>query len=201
MIEILQQIDVRLLHALNSGVANGVFDWLIPWVTELRHWAPFIIGGLLALAIFGGGKGRGAVLMAIILITATDQLSSHLVKPLIARPRPCHDVEGLRVIYRCGRTFAFPSSHATNSMAAAVFFGLLYRRWLWPLVGLSVLVSYSRIYLGIHYPFDTLAGWILGGGLAVAAYCLYQKPVRLWLNRYRLFRQTLPVSEGRESSA
>jgi undecaprenyl-diphosphatase len=162
MIEILVELDTRLLLLLNAGAANPFFDWLMPIATELRYWAPIIIGGLLALAIFGGGKGRTVVLLAIILLTATDQLSSHVIKPLIARPRPCHDVEGIRVLYRCGNTFAFPSGHATNPMAAAIFFGFLYRRLLWPLLAAALLVSYSRIYLGVHYPGDILGGWILG---------------------------------------
>ncbi len=188
MIDLIAQWDRELLLLLNTGCANSFLDWLMPIATEVRNWAPFIIGGLLALAIFGGGKGRTAVLVAIILITATDQLSSSVLKPLFARPRPCHDVEGIRVLYRCGKTFAFPSGHATNPMAAAIFFGLLYRRWLWPLVGLAVLVSYSRIYLGVHYPFDAIGGWILGGGMAVGAVWVYHNWAQPRLGRYRLFR-------------
>lgn len=192
MIDFLIDLDTRLLLLLNAGVANPFFDWLMPIATELRYWAPFVIAGLLAIAIFGGGKGRTTVLLAIILIAATDQLSSHVIKPLFARPRPCHDVEGVRVLYRCGKTFAFPSGHATNPMAAAIFFGLLYRRLLWPLLGIAVLVSYSRIYLGVHYPFDAIGGWILGGGLAAAALWVYHRWAQPFMNRFRIFRATGP---------
>lgn len=188
MIELLDQWDRGLLLLLNVGAANSVFDWLMPIVTELRNWAPFIVGGLLGVAIFGGGRGRTAVVMAIVLITATDQLSSSVIKPLIARPRPCHDVDELRVLYRCGRTFAFPSGHATNSLAAAIFFGFLYKRWLYPLILVAVIVSYSRVYLGVHYPFDVIGGWILGGGLAALALIVYHKWTQPWLGRFRLFR-------------
>ncbi len=189
MMEYLSRLDVWMLLQLNAGAANAFFDWLMPIATELSNWAPFIIGGLLALAIFGGGKGRTVALLAIILITATDQISSNLLKLLFERARPCHDVEGVRVIYRCGNTFSFPSSHAANSMAAAIFFGRLYRRWLWPLVAVSVVVSYSRIYLGVHYPFDTLAGWIIGGGLAGVAVRVYHLWAEPFLNRFRFFRE------------
>lgn len=192
MIEFLVELDTRLLLLLNAGAANPLFDWLMPIATELLYWAPFIIGGLLAVAIFGGGKGRTAILLAILLFAATDQLSSHVIKPLIARPRPCHDVEGVRVLYRCGKTFAFPSGHATNPMAAAIFFGLLYRRLLWPLLGITLLISYSRIYLGVHYPFDAIGGWILGGGLAGLALWVYHRWAQPYMNRFRLFRTLRP---------
>lgn len=190
MIEFISQLDVWMLLRLNAGVANPFFDWLMPIATELRNWAPLVIAGLLAIAIFGGGKGRTAVLLAIVLLTVTDQLSSTVIKNFVERPRPCHDVEGVRVLYRCGKTFSFPSSHAVSSMAAAIFFGLLYKRLLWLLISVAVLVSYSRIYLGIHYPFDILAGWILGGGLAAAAILVYHRWMQSFMNRFRIFRAT-----------
>ena len=192
MIGQLIQFDTWLLLQLNASVANPFFDWLMPIATELRNWAPLIICGLLGIAVFGGGKGRTAVLLAVLLITVTDQLSSSAIKNMIERPRPCHDVEGIRVLYRCGRTFSFPSSHAVNSMAAALFFGLLYRRWLWGLVTASVIVSYSRVYLGVHYPFDVLGGWILGGSVALIAIWLYHKQVQPFMNRWRFFRDVGP---------
>ena len=193
MIEFLTQFDIWLLLRLNAGAANPVCDWLMPIVTELRNWAPFVIGGLLVIAIFGGGKGRTAVLLAIVLLTLTDQLSSSVIKNLVERTRPCHDVDGVRLLYRCGKTFSFPSSHAVSSMAAAVYFGLLYRRLLWPLLAVSILVSYSRIYIGIHYPFDTLAGWALGGGMAAAAVWVYHRWVQAFMNRFRLFQEKIAV--------
>ena len=196
MIELLSRWDVWLLLKLNAGVANAFFDWLMPIATELRNWLPFIVGGLLALAIFGGGKGRTVVLLSIILIAATDQLSSHFIKQFIERPRPCHDVEGIRVLYRCGNTFSFPSSHAVNSMAGAIFFGLIYRRWLWPLCAVSLLVSYSRIYLGVHYPFDTLAGWVLGATIAWLAVWSYRTRVQPFMNRFSSFRVRAAASKS-----
>ena len=181
-------IDTWLFLRLNVGLANPVLDRLMPFVTEFRHWLPLIVVVLAALAIRGGGRGRSAILVAILLVVVTDQLSSSLIKPWIARIRPCHVVEGARVIYRCGNTWAFPSSHAVNTMAAAIFFGLAWRRWLWPLVAASVLISVSRVYIGIHYPFDVMGGWLIGGILGWGTYRLWQSHLQRLLNRIPSFR-------------
>jgi undecaprenyl-diphosphatase len=181
-------IDTWLFLRLNAGVANSFFDWLMPIVTNLGYYRIPLIAALATLAVFGGGKGRSAVLLALITVTLTDQLASSVLKPWIERIRPCHIVEGVRVITGCGNTLSFPSGHATTSMAAAIFFGLLYRRWLWPLVAFSVLISYSRIYIGIHYPSDMLAGWVIGGAIAWGVVRFYFSFLRQRLERWRIFR-------------
>ena len=180
--------DTWLFLKLNAGVANSVFDWLMPIITNIRNFRIPIIAMLAALALFGGGKGRLTVLLAFITLTITDQVSSTILKPWIGRIRPCHVVEGARVITACGNNLSFPSGHATNTMAAAILFGLIYRRALIPALVLSVLVSYSRIYIGIHYPGDMVAGWIIGGGIAWGMVKLYHNVLRRRLERWRLFR-------------
>lgn len=185
-------IDTWLFLKLNAGVANAFFDWLMPIITNIKYFRIPIIVGLIALAVFGGGKGRTAVLLAVITLTITDQFSSSVLKPWIGRIRPCHVVEGARVIVGCGGSLSFPSGHATNTMAAAIFFGSFYRRALIPALVLSIMVSYSRIYIGIHYPADMLAGWIIGGGIAYGMVTLHCKVLRKQMDRLRLFRWRKP---------
>lgn len=186
--ESLINFDTWLLLKLNVGVANGFFDWLMPIVTNIKNFRIPVAAGLVALAFFGGGKGRGAILLAIVTLAITDQMASHVIKPWIGRLRPCHVVEGVRVIAGCGNTLSFPSGHATSSMAAAILFGRLYRRWLWPALGLSLLISYSRVYIGVHYPADIVAGWLLGGSIAWGMVRFYNKALQKYLERWRLFR-------------
>ena len=131
------------------------------------------------------------------MIIASDQLASFVIKPWVGRIRPCHDVEGVRLLYMCGKTLAFPSGHATSTMAAAIFFGIIYRRLLWPLLATSVLVSYSRVYLGIHYPFDALGGWLIGGSLAALSLWAYYRLVQPFMNRFRFFRDAGSVGKSR----
>ena len=168
------KVDIILLQFFNATLANPLFDAIMPVITRLDFWRIPILLALAGIAVFGGRYGLVSVVMGVVLLTITDQLSSNLLKDLFGRVRPCHELEGIRVLTGCGNTKAFPSSHAVNTMAAAVFFGYRYRRILPELVGLSLLVSYSRVYIGIHYPGDLLAGWILGATCAFVILAAYR---------------------------
>ena len=188
MLDTLIAIDTWAFLKLNAGAANPVFDAIMPIVTNIKYWRWPILIYLISLAVAGGGKGRSAVLVALVLFTVTDQLSSHVLKDWIGRLRPCHVVEGVRLLGGCGGSKSMPSGHAVNTMAAAIFFGLTFRRWFPLLLFLSILVSYSRIYLGIHYPADMLAGWLLGGGIAYGVLWVQRRYLQKYLERWRLFR-------------
>jgi len=174
------QFDIALLKFLNVTVSNSLFDVVMPIITRLDYWRWPILLALIYIAIFGGRYGLITVLLGIILATISDQLSSNLLKDLVGRIRPCHDIVGIHVLTGCGNSKSFPSSHAVNSMAAALLFGYRYRRMLPWLVGLSAAVSYSRIYIGIHYPGDVLAGWILGALCALFVLLMYRQVQKRW---------------------
>jgi len=174
MIEFLYSIDKAVFLFFNRTLANPFFDLIMPFITETGHWRiPFGLAWL-ALMIFGGKKGRIAGLLAVILITLSDQVSSSVIKPLVHRLRPCFvpELQGLcRLLINQSGSYSFPSSHATNNTAIAVFFILKYRRWsvsLALVVLFSVLSTYSRVYVGVHFPSDLIGGALLGTLCAVA---------------------------------
>jgi undecaprenyl-diphosphatase len=98
------------------------------------------------------------------------------MKPLFGRLRPCHDPEIghlIRIIRRCGGEFGFVSSHAANSVSVSTFFILLFRkshRYVWWILIWPLLFSYSRIYMGVHYPLDVICGAVVGIALGWLVY-------------------------------
>jgi undecaprenyl-diphosphatase len=178
MLEELLKYDTELFLFLNS-LGSETWDgfWLI--VTEKYSSIPLYI--ILLYLVFNqlGWKGTLVVIVvAALMIAASDQLAN-LFKYGIERPRPCR-VEELKESIRfvadgCGR-YGYFSAHAASSMAAAVFLGLTlknrYKFLPFLLLFWAVLIGYSRIYLGVHYPFDVITGMFFGGILGWIFYRL-----------------------------
>jgi undecaprenyl-diphosphatase len=160
-------------------MANPFLDWLMPRITNLHHikWfmALVILGCLIALWK-GSRQIQLAVLCAIIAVSASDLLASRVIKRLIVRERPCLQTAAGHMEFadtrlapgeHCPGSRAFPSNHASNMMALAgvgCWFGRRKSRWLWFL--LPLIIGYSRVYLGYHYPSDVMGGWLIGGIIA-----------------------------------
>jgi undecaprenyl-diphosphatase len=121
------------------------------------------------------------ILFAGVLITLSDQ-GTGVIKDLTKRERPCHNetltFEVHTVKNRCGGQYGFVSSHAANTMALAMYLILLTKgniRWLNRLlISFVMLVSYSRVYMGNHYPADIIGGWIVGIFVALVTYYLFR---------------------------
>ncbi len=108
-------------------------------------------------------------LFLLLAIIASDVTSSYLLKNIVNRLRPCREIDLKPLIYsfgqKCGGKFGFVSSHAANSIAL-VFFSIrslhFEKKWIYGLWIIPVLVGYSRIYLGVHYPGDIVGGMLVG---------------------------------------
>jgi len=92
----------------------------------------------------------------------SDQLSAHVFKPLFGRTRPCVALTDVHLLVKMTKSYSFPSAHATNFFALATFFALFYPRYKWWYFSTAFIVGLSRVFVGVHYPFDVLGGFILG---------------------------------------
>jgi undecaprenyl-diphosphatase len=147
---------------INVTLQNPVFDWLMPIITLKRTWFPVWFLAIIYLLWKGGRKGRLAVLLVIPLILLTDQISGSVLKPLVARIRPCIALQDIHLLVNKTSSFSFPSSHAANFFGLATYFSYLYRKYKWWFFTAAFMVALSRISVGVHYPLDAVGGAVLG---------------------------------------
>ncbi len=167
MLQQLHNLDTDLFIWLNARYTPWL-DPIMVWVTTRNSWFPFyalLVGWLIYQY---RRRAVGLLLTIIAAVALGDQLSSSVLKPLTLRPRPCH-VPALQTLIHpvldCGGQYGFVSSHAATTFALATSLWLLLGQqhpWLRWTFGWAALVSYSRIYVGAHYPLDVLAGTGIG---------------------------------------
>ncbi|MEW6184129.1 MAG: phosphatase PAP2 family protein [Thermodesulfobacteriota bacterium] len=134
----------------------------MPFITEFDHWRyPLLIVWI--ILFFGGGKSLKITLFLLALMVGIlDYSNSFFFKPIFERLRPCNALAGVHLFGGCPSSFSFPSNHAANIFSAAFFLGFIYRGWSPLLLFAAVVVGYSRVYVGEHYPFDVAGGLLLG---------------------------------------
>lgn len=176
----LLELDRTLFIFINQTLANPVTDLIMPVVTNGSNWVVPVV--LAILFMFWKGERRAWWLLGgvVIVIALCDQSSAHWLKPIFKRTRPCHVVEGARVLINCTQAYSFPSAHATNEFGAAVWFTYGYRRLWWVFFFTASLITISRTFVGVHYPFDLLGGAVLGTTIALCAVAMAHYIRRRW---------------------
>jgi len=186
----LHTTDVGVFRFINETLSNPVFDSVMPFASGNKFFFPVLaIVGMLLLWK-GGKRGWLCAMMAALILWPGDSYICNTIKHAIARPRPFVALADVRQPMARGKKRpaqtpamedpkngspanlpnhnSMPSSHAANWFAATMICYVFYRRSWRFMLPLACLVSFSRVYNGVHYPSDVLAGAILGAGYAAA---------------------------------
>lgn len=194
LIDQIDSIDKSLMLVLNYD-GGYVQDYIWQGFSSRLLW--ILPALLLIIHLFRHQKPEQALtIIAAIALTVVlcDQVSSGLIKPLFARLRPSHNPEIAGLLHYVngyhGGMYGFVSSHTANSFGVTTYVALLLRRrWVtFCMVLLSIAVGYSRIYLGVHYPGDVMAGGLLGGIIGACCYKMwlfYSNNLKQRLSQYQ----------------
>jgi undecaprenyl-diphosphatase len=185
MTEFFYSIDLSILYFFNHTLSSPFMNKFFSTLTNVNNWyIAYII--LLGICFFKGGTlGKWGVLGIILLIAATDQVSHNIIKEFVQRLRPCNVHGDVLTPLGCQGTYSFPSNHAVNNFAAAFFFFRLFPDLKWVLFVTAALVALSRVYLGLHYPSDVIAGAVIG---SVFGYIFAEGIIRT--NKYFMQKRT-----------
>jgi len=171
----LQALDTRVFYFINHSLSNPLFDWLMPILSGgngvMQIFVPIILITALAAIFLGSTRARLCALLIVLVVAIGDPLIVNTIKHAVARTRPCIALADANVLIGKTDSGSMPSAHAANWFAATMIVFLFYRRKLWLIVPtflMACAVSFSRVYNGVHYPGDVLAGAILGAGYAAA---------------------------------
>ncbi len=179
MQEMLIQLDYQIFALLNQTWTSDFLDIVLPPWRNRWTWVPLYA---LVLAYLWLHMRRAAprLLLAVVLaVGLSETASSHWVKPAIERARPCHcdSPVSARILIPCGPAWSFTSSHAANHMALAVMLVLALRTRLprirWAFIPWALSVGYAQIYVGVHFPFDVLGGFVLGAAVGIVVFRVY----------------------------
>lgn len=167
-------LDTLLFRWVNATSANPCFDLLMPWATRggVVQTTLILVGLALVVAAYAGHRpdwirhAWRTVIVAVVAVLVADFLASSLLKPCLHRPRPPYALPDVRLLVQVGPSFSFPSSHAVNTAAVATALSRAYGWWALPALAYAALIAYSRVYVGVHFPLDVVAGAVLGVGVA-----------------------------------
>jgi len=195
---LIEQVDVWLFRLLNLRLVHPAADDLMVFLTQSSLSGHILLFVALFVLIRGGKSGVLVIVLALLALGLSDFVASGVLKPLVQRVRPCFALDHVRLLVTQPRSFSFASSHAANSSAVATLLWIFFHRGVLVeklfsviMIFYALLISFSRVYVGVHYPGDLLAGMVIGLSSASLIYLIYSWVLKNFFQP-RLMRQGSP---------
>lgn len=176
-------IDGDILLWIQENLRSDVMTPIWKFITDLGKLG--ILWILISLVLMFIPKTRRIGMMSGLALVLSVLFTNCVIKNIVARPRPFDQIEGLICLVKKPRDYSFPSGHTSASFAAGVvFLKWMKKRYGVPLFGIALLIAFSRLYLGVHYPSDVLGGAIIGTLIAFLAMWIYSKTEGYTVDRF-----------------
>jgi len=174
VLDLLDQFDKLVFKFINTTLANRLFDWIMPVITNQAYWIVPLIILWIYLMTFSGKRGKITGVILLIALGFTDYTTVEILKPVFGRLRPYLQLsEGIRTLTHTRGHFSFVSAHAANTFSCAVILAYFYPRFKPYYFGIAALVAFSRVYVGVHFLGDVFFGALYGYGIGWAILSLW----------------------------
>ncbi len=163
--EIIQNIDWSIMYWVQDFFKCTFMDFIMPFITDLCEDGIFWIICGVVMVFFKKYRRYGIFLLLAMLLGSL--IGNEIIKPLVARPRPCWLDTTVPMVIDVPKSFSFPSGHTLTSAVAATVITASNRKLGYIAIPLATLIAFSRIYLFVHFPSDILMGALIGTGVGL----------------------------------
>lgn len=176
MVNFITNIDFSILDFIQNHLRNGALDWLMPKISVLGNAG--IIWIIISIILLSIKKYRKCGITLVIGLLLGLLIGNIILKPIVARPRPCWINSDIALLISSPKDFSFPSGHTLSSFIAAIILFKEDKKFGYAAMILAIIIAFSRMYLYVHFPSDILVGVILAIIIAFSAIRISHKFVK-----------------------